>query len=78
MTMPAENERIARVLVMVLGAVLAISVVVPFVVVSIRESSVTEGFAWFLGESGVVAGLMGCLLVAVVVRGRRRKEWHDG
>lgn len=75
-TSPVRHDRTVRIFLGLVTVALVLSVIIPFVVVSFREGSVGSGARWVWDESGVVGALIGCLLMAPLVRRwreRRRK-----
>lgn len=70
---PARQDRPVRILLGVVAGALVLSVVIPFMVVSIREGNVGSGVRWVWEETGIVGALIGCALVAPVIR-----RWRAG
>ncbi len=63
-----------RVFLVLLSVAFGLSVVVPFVVVSVRDGSIVSGARWVVSESGVLGGLVGCALVSPLLRRWQRRE----
>ena len=79
MKRPVQRDRPMVIFVRLLAIGLAVSVAVPFVVVTVRERSVLSGLGWFFGGSGVVPALIGCALISPALRRWRTvRRVHEG
>lgn len=74
MSAPSSNaERPVKIFFVLVALALGLSIMIPFGVVTAKDG-LGSGARWVLSEGGVVAGLIGCLLIAPFLRRWRERQ----
>jgi hypothetical protein len=72
----AGTDRSLRVLLLVIAGALMVSLVVPMVVLAVRQGP-SDAVGWLIGESGLLAAFVGCALAGLAVRTWRRTHLRE-